>query len=133
MRWRWVLPSIALVLFAGITYRSLRIHRALGSPSRYFWWSSIRLDSDPLDKKPHSLVSTEWDFRTIWVDPGWVDKLLLTSALPAFAAGGIVVSGLGRLGISEVSSFMISVPLFIFAWFYFFGWLIHRWTYKRRP
>lgn len=129
MRWRLVLPVIGLVLFAGVTYRSLRIHRALGSPSRYFWWSGIRLDSDPLDKKPRSPVSTEWNF---WVETGWVDKLLLVSALPAFAADAIVVSGLGRLGISEVSSFMISVPLFIFAWYYFLSWLVHRWTYKRR-
>jgi hypothetical protein len=131
MRWRLALPFIGLILFAGVTYRSLRIHRALGSPSRYFWWSSIRLDSDPLDKKPHSPVSTGWDLRNMWVDPGWVDQLLFVSALPAFAAGAIVVSGLGRLGISEVSSFMISVPLFIFAWYYFLGWLIQRWTCKR--
>jgi hypothetical protein len=132
MRWRLVLPVIGLVLFAGVTYRSLSIHRALGSPSRYFWWSSIRLDSDPLDKKPRSPVSTGWEFRYIWVDPGRVDKLLVASALPAFAAGAIVVSGLGRLGTSEVSSFMISVLLFIFAWYYFLGWLIYRWIYKRR-
>jgi hypothetical protein len=51
----------------------------------------------------------------------------MLSALPAFVVGGFAVSGLGRLGLSQVSSFMFLMPVFIFAWYYFVGWLLDRW------
>jgi hypothetical protein len=38
----------------------------------------------------------------------------------------IIVSSLGRLGISEILSFMIAMPLLIVAWYYFMGWMIDR-------
>jgi hypothetical protein len=53
-------------------------------------------------------------------------------ALPAFVLGAISVSGLGRLGVNEVWSFILLMPLFVFAWFYFGGWLVDRWVRKRR-
>jgi high-affinity Fe2+/Pb2+ permease len=67
----------------------------------------------------------------IWVEPGWFAKSLMLSAFPAFVLGAVVVHGLGRLGISEVSSFMVLMPLLISAWFYFVGWLVDRWRFKR--
>jgi hypothetical protein len=67
----------------------------------------------------------------IWVEPGWFAKSLMLSAFPAFVFGAAVVHGLGRLGISEVSSFMVLMPLLIFAWFYFVGWLVDRSRFKR--
>jgi ABC-type spermidine/putrescine transport system permease subunit II len=39
------------------------------------------------------------------------------SALPAFLIGSLAAYGLGRFGVSEVLSFMISMPLLIFAWY----------------
>lgn len=68
----------------------------------------------------------------VWVDPGWLARCHVLSALPAFVVGVGIVRGLGRLGVSEVISFMISMPLLIFAWFYFVGWLLDRWRQKRR-
>jgi hypothetical protein len=52
-------------------------------------------------------------------------------ALPAFAIGLFITFGLGKFGISEVLSFMISMPLLVSTWFYFVGWLIDRWRLKR--
>jgi len=54
----------------------------------------------------------------------------MLSALPAFVVGRAVVSGLARLGVSEVWSFAILMPVLVVAWFYFVGWLIDRWLHK---
>jgi len=48
---------------------------------------------------------------------------LMISAIPAFAVGAIAVGGLGRLGISQVSSFMVLMPLLISTWYYALGLL----------
>jgi hypothetical protein len=55
----------------------------------------------------------------------------MLSALPAFIVGVFAVSGLGRLGLSQVSSFMFLMPILIFAWYYFVGWLLDRWIHWR--
>jgi hypothetical protein len=55
----------------------------------------------------------------------------MLTALPAFAAGGVLVRGLGRLGVSQVSTFMVLMPLLIFTWYYFIGRLVDRWRDKR--
>jgi hypothetical protein len=135
------LPLWGLILFALLSYHAIRVNHEMrqGSPGRYFWWGSIRLDSDPLNKHPRAPLSCEhgiedcvnWDPEYIWVTPGLMEKALVLSALPAFAASLAVVHGLARLGISQVLSFMSSTPVFIFAWFYFAGWLLDRWRYKR--
>ena len=57
--------------------------------------------------------------------------LLILSGLPAFAVGKIIVGGLGRLGINQIWSFLISMPLLLFTWYYFLGWLVDRWKFKR--
>ena len=143
VRWSLVLPALGLILFAVLSYHSLRVNREVfkGRPSRYFWWSSIRLDSDPLNKHPIVPTTTTcqdgiedcttWDPVYIYVDPGWAEKTLMVSAFPAFVVGATIVSGLARLGISEVSTFTVSIPVVIFAWFHFVGWLVDRWRYKR--
>jgi len=58
-------------------------------------------------------------------------KFLMISALPAFAVGGLAVGGFGRLGVSQVSSFMVLMPPLIAAWYFFVGWLVDRWVYRR--
>jgi hypothetical protein len=72
-----------------------------------------------------------WDPVSIWVDPGWLAKMLMVSALPAFAIGALIVGGLGRLGTNEVWTFMISMPILICAWYYLVGWLVDRWAFRR--
>lgn len=54
-------------------------------------------------------------------------RVLGLSALPAFLVGGVVTNSLARLGVSEVSSFMVSMPILIFTWYYFVGCLLDRW------
>jgi hypothetical protein len=142
-RWRLVIPIVGLMCFGAETYHSYRFNQELGSaPRKYYWWSSIRLDTDPLNKNPTvpSLPSpcksgTEdcgWEPRFLWVDAGLLTESLMLLALPAFVLGAISVSGLGRLGVNEVWSFILLMPLFVFAWFYFGGWLVDRWVRKRR-
>jgi len=136
VRWRFVLPVLGLLAFCGESYLSLRINREFGTaPHRYYWWSSIRLDTDPLNKNP-TCESSEgdcgWELTHVWIDPGYLTKTLMLVALPAFALCAITVGGLGHLGVNEAWSFFVSMPLFIIAWFYFVGWLIDWWWYKQR-
>jgi hypothetical protein len=104
-RWRVALPVIGIILFSVVSYHSLRVAREI--PGRYFWWSSIRLDSDPSNRRNWGAIPCQdgkencWELRTIWVDPGLLDQFLMLSALPTFAAGGFAVRSLGRMGINQ--------------------------------
>jgi hypothetical protein len=99
--------------------------------ARYFWGSALRLDSDPLNRHSSSRTSiacpdsTETclpaDPGTIWVDPSWLSKCFVLSALPAWLATIGIVSGLAQLGVSEVTSFFVAMPLLTVIWFYFVG------------
>lgn len=132
-------------LFTALTYHAVRVnhenHR--DHPSRYFWWGVGRLDSDPLNRHPLKRFTArpcpentgdcvEWDPEYIWVIPGLMQRALVFSALPAFIVGFVVVRGFGHLGVSEVATFMVAMPLCIALWFYSVGWLLDRWRYKRR-
>ena len=135
IRWRVILPILGLLLFSFGSYESFA-HRSFPQ-SRYFWWSSIRLDSDPLNKKyqrrerscrnnPDGSTGTLIEPMTFCVYPGWLARILFLTSLPAFLLGIGVAGGLGRIGVSQVWSFMIFTPLLILAWFYFVGWLLER-------
>jgi hypothetical protein len=109
-RWRFILPVVALIAFGAESSSSLRMNRSLGTtPRRYYWWSSIRLDTDPLNKNPKASSPCKsgeedcgWEPRGfISVDPGYLTKSLMLLALPAFAVGAISVSGLRHLGITK--------------------------------
>ena len=137
MRWRIILLAIGLLLFAAETYDSYRQWQIQSSPGRYFWWSFIRLDSDPVNRHPrpaHAGVadgenSADWDLPDKIVDPGYVANSSFFSGLPAFLVSMLVIAALSRLGISQVWTFMIATPILLFAWYYFLGWLLDR----RRP
>src|SRR5690349_15199988 len=99
VRWRFVLPLVGLTLFGTETYHSVRVNRQIGAASdRYFWWSSARLDTDPLNKKqwhatpsgcvPEDANCTGWVLQRVWIDPGMLAKCLMISAFPAFLIGG---------------------------------------------
>jgi len=113
---------VGLILFAAITVNSFKTQRGA---SRYFYWSSVRLDSDPANKRT---PATQWDLTIAdrWVDPGVLEIVLIVAALPAFIVGRICVAGLGRLGINQVPSFLVLMPILIFTWFHFVGKLIDR-------
>lgn len=137
LRWKAVLPTFGLLLFAGITYQSVQTNQQEERlSSRYFWWSFVRLDSDPLGKHGKTATKCEnakencaqWDVTLVdrWVNPALATKVLTATAFPAFAAGGMIVGALSRLGVSEVWSFFVTLPLFIFGWFFFLGWVVDR-------
>ena len=130
IRWRLTLCLWGLVLFGLLTYGSVQGNRELrhGRPGRYFWWGSVRLDSDCRPVQPGDCA---WDAVFVTVDPGWLEKALTISALPAFLLGRVFARGLARLGLSELASFMCLMPVLILVWFYGVGWLLDRLQRKR--
>ena len=142
-RWSLVLPLCGLLLFAIHTEHSLRMDREIHRvASRYFWWGSLRLDRDPLNRQARTSTASpckdggescvSWDPEYMDVDPGWFEKSLMFTSIPAFIVGFILVGGLSRLGISQVLSFMLAMPPLIAGWLCFVGWVIDRWRHKRR-
>jgi hypothetical protein len=141
IRWSVILPIIGLLLFAVVTYRSLPLNRhEQDEPRKYYWWSSLQLDSDPLNHDPAIAAAcanktegcARLDLRSWDLQPAWLDRVLVLSALPAFLAGFAVVAGLSKLGVDEVLTFMVSMPILIFAWYFFVGWLLERWSLRRQ-
>jgi len=140
LRWRLILPIVGVVVFSGLSLHSYRLVReGNASPGRYFLWSTIRLDSDPLNKRSQSSCinsqheCVDWNIADadLWVHPGLLERALGVSALPAFVVVLLIVAALSKVGISQVLSFMIFMPLLISAWFFCVGWLVDRWTLKR--
>lgn len=141
IQWRIALPLVGLILFAFGTYESFGPGRISHGTGRYFWWSSLRLDRDPLNKHSRSATvvpckdSTEncmtIDSIYVLVESGILAKCLILSSAPAFLVGAGIVHSLSRLGVSEVTSFMITMPLLILAWFYFVGRFLDRRNGKR--
>ena len=139
MRWRIILPIIGLLLFALEAYDSNRDWQVQPLPRRYYWWSFIRLDANPLSRRPFPEPEqlrdgngTTWHIRSKIVDPGYMADFIFLSGLPAFMASAVVLSALSRFGASQVWTFMISTPILLFAWYYFLGWLLDRWR-RRSP
>ena len=143
-RWTLILPLCGLLCFAWGTYSSVRWNRAINPhrPSQYFYWSTIRLDSDPLNKHPQLHAPrpcaeaiedcVAWDPESILIHPGVMAQVFFASAIPAFALGMGIVRGLAQFGISEVASFMVTMPIAIISWFYFLGWATARLQQRRR-
>jgi hypothetical protein len=140
LRWRMILPMLGLILFAAVTYRSLPAnHHQQETPRKYYWWSSLRLDSDPLNEDPQLTAAcanekqncANGEFPNVKITPSWLDRLLIISALPAFLGGAAIVVLLSKLGLDEVLSFMVCMPILLFVWYYFVGWLIERWISRK--
>ena len=73
-----------------------------------------------------------WDLSYMWLDPGWLVKWLMWSAAPAFIVEAVVLGALRHLDTNEIWTFMISMPLLIFGWYYFVSWAIDRLIFKLR-
>jgi len=56
-----------------------------------------------------------------------MEKALVLTAIPAFLVGLAIVRGFARLGVSQVTTFMTTMPVCITLWFYSAGWLFDRW------
>ena len=123
-RWSVLLPLAGLLLFTVVSYQSSRVNDELQrSPNRYYWWSSLRLDTDPLNRNPKPAERCKddpdhcagWDVSSPRVAPGWLDKVLVVSSFPAFLAAFALVLAFGRQGTSEVLIFMVVMPTFLFG------------------
>jgi hypothetical protein len=137
-----VLPVAGLLLFGIVTYQSAHGYR---SYHQYFWWSAYALDSDALDRRHWAQTPCpsgvefygedcgQWGPSSIVVRQGWLSTILLFSALPAFLLGLFIVDDLAIWGVSGVTTFLVSMPILIVAWFYLVGWLIDRIVHKRDP
>src|SRR5882757_570286 len=65
MRWRIVLPAVGLFVFSVVSLHSFHVNaETQRTPTRYFWWSFIRLNSDPANKHRWD---TTWDLADRWV------------------------------------------------------------------
>lgn len=134
----WILPAFGLLLFFGETYDSVRLNRDLRARIPYrrdFYWSTFRLQSDPLGKLPPAPCGADinpktcadwWAVRDVIVDPGAILSTLMISSLPAFFVAMKTVRGLGRLGVNEVYSFFVLTPILLSAWYFFLGWVLDR-------
>jgi len=60
-----------------------------------------------------------------------MERAFVLTALPAFLLEFVVIHGLARLGVSELQSFLFTMPLLTVVWFYVVGWLLDRWLHKR--
>src|SRR5258708_23230598 len=127
--WRGTVPMVGLILVAAVSYRSMPVnHHEQEAPRKYYWWSSLRLDSDPLNENPQLTAPcaiekqncSNGEFPNIKIVPSWLHRLLIISALPAFLAGPAIVVVLSKAGLDEVLTFLISIPLLLFIWSYFF-------------
>ncbi len=143
-RWSLILPIYGLTLFMLITGFSINARREgrYPSDSSAFYWGAERLETDPLNKHPRPQTRpapceepggncVEWDPVYVWIEPGILQKVLVLSALPSFLIEGLVLSGSAKLGLNQIPIFFISMPIFLFAWFYLLGWLIDRRRNKR--
>jgi hypothetical protein len=144
IRFKLLLPIVGLMLFTTVTYQSVRFNReARRSARRYFYWSSIRLDSDPQSKHHREMIPSpcidgttdclEWNrgWNYIVKHPGLWAQILGWSALPASLVTALIVLGLAKLGLSEILSFMFFAPLLITTWYYLIGSLLDHWRRKR--
>jgi hypothetical protein len=140
IRWKLVLPALGLIVFAGISWHSYRNPRGgKATVGRYFYVGSvIRLDSHPPPMRAPVPCDTAkepcvtWDISDVglWHHPGTLERILGFCALPALFIGLFITTVLGEYGMNQILGYMISMPLLIFGWFYFVGWLVDRWRFK---
>lgn len=143
-RFSVILPILGLALFTLVTIRSAKLNEHdAAHPQKYYWWSSLRLDTDPLNRYPlpeqpeqpckdGTENCTKWQLRAQWVTPALLDRLLGISGLPAFLAGAAIVAACGKAGVDEVLTFMVSMPILLFGWYFFVGWLLDLVLSRRR-
>jgi hypothetical protein len=137
MHWKLALPAIGLVLFAHVTYLSVRRHN--NATSRYFWWSSIPLDSEPVNQshsacKSGTINCQVFGPESIYVTTSLPARVLMLSTAPAFLLGTLMLEEFAWHGINEIPVFFVIMPLLICGWFYSLGFLIDklvgRWLHR---
>ena len=142
LRFSTILPVLGLLLFTLVTIRSAKLNEYdAPQPRKYYWWSSLRLDSDPLDQHrpafwpcpndPRSNCAN-WDLLPNQsVVPSVFDRAFISSAFPAFLVGTSIVALCSKRGVDEVLTFMVSMPILLFGWYFLVGWILD-WLLARR-
>jgi hypothetical protein len=134
-RWRTILPLIGLLLFAAESWDSFKMNRHPDFHSRrFYWWSSIRLDSHraipqstpSITRNPDGTETVGWDPEYLIVSPGYLARLAMLTSFPAFLVGIPLIKVAGRFGANEVWVFFGTMPLLLVAWFYLCGWFLDR-------
>jgi hypothetical protein len=96
-----------------------------------FYWSSIPLSSHPLERRYKLITCNPADVGCQWrgsvhIDPRLPEKVLIISSFPAFLPGLLITRKLGHFGVSEIRTFVLFMPVLIFAWYYLVSWAIAR-------
>jgi hypothetical protein len=137
---RVALPTAAVIAFGAISYGSYhnaQQHHQL--QARYFVWSTLRLDSDPLGKRypsPCANLNTGescfvWEDLAIYRHPSNAERVFVLLDFPAMIVGMFVSFMLGRIGVNEIWTFMISIPLLTAAWCFLVGRILDRRIFQR--
>ena len=127
MRLHWFFPAVALVIFAIITFQSYRWHRRYYPKDPTFLWGTLHLDSDPLNRHARNRCGDSdqdcegFELRTLWVEPGPLLEYYLLLSMPAFLLARLVTAAFAKVGVSEVVTFMICMPIALCAWYYVVG------------
>jgi hypothetical protein len=139
--WRVALPIFGLLLFSLVSWHSFRVNREekqhLHVSNKYFYWSAIRLDTDPANRRNWDVGKCKetdencWEVREGWIDPGLLDRFLLLIAFPVFVLGRVTVRFFGTMGINKLTSFLLLMPVLLLVWFYFVGWALDFWLHRR--
>jgi hypothetical protein len=138
-----ILPFIGLLVFAGQSFQSFRQQQnALKRGNTCFCWSNTPLDEKPFDTRyevfGRSNLTSCGYLRELEAQtdlgcgqPSLPARLLMLTELPAFLMSLGIVKSLAKLGVSEVMSFIVTMPPLIFAWYYFLSWMVARLTRRR--
>jgi len=137
--WRLVLPIVGILLFSLVSWHSFKVSGEIHQhfPNKYFYWSAIRLDTDPANRRNWDVGKCRdndencWELRDTWVDPSFFDIFVLLTAFPVFVLGRLIVGFLGTMGINQLTSFMLLMPELLVIWFYFVGRMLDGWIQRR--
>jgi hypothetical protein len=59
-------------------------------------------------------------------------NLLIFTGLPGLLAGASIVALLSWMGVNQIWSFFVSMPVFLTAWYYLLGWLLDRRRWRKQ-
>jgi hypothetical protein len=138
-RWSIILPLCGLLLFGTITFASHLRHQTKYQ-GRIYYWAGYPLDPDPLHIDPpkapvpcpQGQECVAWDPISIWSTPGPLMNLLIFTGLPGLLVGALIVSLLSRMGVNEIWSFFVCMPVTLSAWYYLIGWLLDRRRWQKQ-
>jgi hypothetical protein len=130
VQWRLLLPIVGLLLFSEVTGKSLRMNRETPDAGT-FCWSWWRLDSDVLQRSssnPSKLGTNSFvGPMDVLIGPRMSTESARASCFSRIPARRINRQSSRHAGVSEVITFMASMPGLMIAWHWVVGRLVDRW------